>query len=327
LGHVLTAGHVVPENCSDLTIRGELAGERQPLSLKLVERSALDAALLQFVTPPSELVALSIGSPIENETTFNFKDVVILSFYKEFTSPTPTTARIDSVAVIGQPNLWALCAVAANRGRSGSPVMTAAGTVLAIFVEKPGDDSQDIARVLPINKIKDLSGLSAEPPIFSFKAVDWSASQIGPRSSVNLDLPLRDSEKYREHNLFYKPGRFIEEGGKFVSADQINSAEILAKGIGGTHIRYAVRKEQKFDAIEGYTFDPSVFILRVANMIPRASRRPDQPCADAKAWDCYEFSTDGRSLNVRYTLYVGHEWDHAGGRISSSITTRLRVAP
>ena len=140
-GHVLTASHVIPDDCPDLSILAIRSGSNKILKLKLAERSALDAAVLTIVDPPADLVALPIGRPIVKEADFNLRDVVIVSFYEDLPSPVPTGARIDSVIINDQPNLWALCSVAANPSRSGSPVMTATGSVLAIFVEKPGGDS------------------------------------------------------------------------------------------------------------------------------------------------------------------------------------------
>jgi hypothetical protein len=325
-GHVLTAGHVVPKDCADLSIVGTMPGTEQVLQLRLVERSALDAALLEFTSPRVGLSALSIGRPVENEPSFDLRDVVIVSFYPDLPRPVPTTARIDSTAINGQPNLWALCAVAANPGRSGSPVMTAGGTVLAIFVEKPGGDSQDIARALPIHRILDLPSLSSEPPVLAFKPVDWSGSSVGPRQTTTLDLTFNDEEKASQSPTS-GDGRFLAQDGQLTSTKGMNDLSILGRIVGGAQLKFAVRKSRTFNAPEGYVFDPAVFTMRISSHNPPYSKRPDQPCSAQQRSDCHEFSADRRVLTVYYTMYVGPIGDATRGWLKSAITTKLSPTP
>ncbi|WP_159983314.1 MULTISPECIES: serine protease [unclassified Novosphingobium] len=325
-GHVLTAGHVIPADCLDMSITAIRSGFAKTLKLELVERSALDAAVLKIVDPPADLVALPIGRPIVKEEKFNLRDVTIVSFYDDLLDAVPTGARIDAVTIKDQPNLWALCAVAANPGRSGSPVMTVTGSVLAIFVEKPGNDKQDLARVLPLHRIKDLPALNANPPVLRFSPVSWIGVDAEKPKVMTLDFFFNDVEHASRPATDTK-GRFLSKDQTLTSTDRLNWLEVVAKVAGGAKIRFANRKQQTFNAPSGYSFDSSVFKMRVESYNPRFAKRPEEPCAAADAWDCYSFAADGKTLTMRYTMYAGPKFDEARGWVRSSITTQLNAEP
>ncbi len=152
-GHVVTADHVVPESCRSFTFRRE--GDAEPIAMRVVVRSRWDAALLAPVEPPTsdQLFLPVLGGPLEDNEYRDQRVLIPSWFERHIENATFTTGRIMAVRLLQTPNRWEVCGAAANRGRSGSAVMTERGEVAAIYVERPGDNNepvQDLAQVVPI---------------------------------------------------------------------------------------------------------------------------------------------------------------------------------
>lgn len=326
LGHVLTAGHVIPKDCQDMRISGQTVGLQKTFELAVVEpRSSLDVVLLKPTDDIGKTPQLKLVRPIDDPKKFKLKRVTIASFYKELPEPTLTSARVDSTIILGEEHKWALCAVAANPGRSGSPVILDDGSVVAVFIERPGDQYQDIARVIPIAEVNDIpiiQGTNATVIVDFGSGFDDPLDLKAAPQPVLYEFTISETTS-RHPSPFQTQGRYLVMDGAFVPASNKTDFEIAASVLAGAQMRFAEQYEETFAAFPGYKFDTDqpVRIYPVSHA-PTAAPLPDRVCSTKTDTDCYQFSDEGKKLTVRFRLFAGPVGDQTRGWLSASVATR-----
>ena len=330
-GLVVTAKHVVPRECSDEMILGKVQGDEHVYRLNVVQRSGLDVALLQFVRPGRAFPTLTLVRPIADQKPYRGLDVVVASFYPQYPEPVSTTARIDSTVVKGDSNVWGLCAVAANAGRSGSPVLLSDASVVAVFVGRPGYE-QDVARVVPIAAITDLAALTGGRAGIRFKSGPGQPVKVSGQLKpllIEFHLEVSDTTGHRYSGL-----GIVELKGDKTNVDNLTSNEKIVRemslglitlalqsiSVNTTgRIKFSDKQSQTFNAPANFVFDTSWLDLHVdTNLI--ASPLSIKPCSTAVVQNCYEFSADHRHLSVHYSLFSS---GRMGSWLNASIVAKV----
>lgn len=325
-GFIMTAGHVVDPNCENQAIVGLIAGETTPVQLEIAERSQLDVAILRIRNPARSFPSLSLIRPMTDRRAYEGVAVAIASFYREYPRPTITSARIDSVDVIGEPRKWGLCATAANPGRSGSPVALQDGTIVAVFTERPSNGEQDIARVIPLAEISDLTTFTAPDAGLIFVGSPRGAT---PPLPVNVQSPeqllyeFNINEVARAHRSpFDKKDRYLNRNGVVTAASHLSGGSLAVAIMNGAKLRFAEPFTSRFQAPPGFKFDKDFFDLRLESHNPTRAPLPLRRCTGQSS-DCHAFSADGRSLILNYRLFAGPLGDAARGWLRGSVVTKL----
>jgi hypothetical protein len=324
-GEALTAAHLVPESCNDADIRGLLENAQSSIRFEVVKRSGLDVALLR---PKDAIRSKFIPFDNSGESAENFrgKRVSIVSFYADYENITLSTARIDSVRLVGDPFKWGLCAVGANPSRSGSPVLLDTARVVAVFAEKPGAYNeqtgqridQDRGRIIPIRLIPDLPLPDQQKSDSSLQIVTSKAGiQRTPITYVySIDLTADPREFTGDLDRAY-----LIKGGQVIKArDFIQVASELAAG---AVLRFPQEFTPEFWAQPGYRFDPSLVRIVPDSHNPPQTPLPQDLCTAEHRDNCFEFSSDLLQLRPHIRLYAGSQpADRAHGWLHGGVLTR-----
>jgi hypothetical protein len=325
VGHILTAKHVVPETCSNLRVYAYREGGRE-VPVKVVRRSSLDVALLEAVQVLDvSYVALEL---LGGADAYLDRKVVVESFYYDGSRVTYTAAKVDDIHPVGASGKWILCGPAPNASRSGSPVLTPDGKVVAIFVEKPTGE-QDRFRVVPMGAVSDLelanipskqaAVLSAVKPV-----IKGTANPSTVIYSFGVDLETSEHPPINQ-----RAGRFIfYPNGRIEDASTISELEVGLRALNGGKVRYAERRTSTFYAFPGYQFTSDVLTIEPTSHNPPSSGLPDHVCTNNSDSNCFELSQDKRRVTVRATLFAGPAGiDQARGWLSGFLSVRMVQVP
>jgi hypothetical protein len=321
-GHVLSARHVVPDGCDNLTVNAIFEGQQGTVRMEVVQRSAHDVILLRPVTPINILAYLKREDHTVQDDAFLDKRVLVVSFYEDLTRVTYTVAKVEAVELAGGvKGKWAICGPAANRGRSGSPVVTEAGNAVAVFVERPAMD-QDRARIVPLKYVDDLD-FSALQPAAAPAAQPATTHPSEILYGFALDFLSKDFADPRQSQ-----GRYLFDAKGFQDASGMSLFQIAGRVAGGAVLRYERQVRPTFNAAPGYIFDPSDLRFNIASHNPPSGPLPSEACDTSSSVDCYEISTDRRRITLRLRLFTGSQVDQAAAWLHGELIVRqIRASP
>lgn len=317
-GLVITAAHVVPDKatCPDLHVRGHI--ERDTVTFDLVEdqRSALDVITLRPKVARNTPY-LAVVREIANPLIYRNQPVVVTLMYRDYVSPSFTEAKIAAVEFVGMTSSfqWELSTLAANKGRSGSPVLTSDGAVVAVFVSKPIDDpsspDENRARVVPIAFLRDINLPPASGPA--------PLSVSGPQpDSLRYAFPFEiDSAPEAAGDAYYFKDKSIVKGPE----DPFKALMFTVAG-GYELVRGKHLVTQEFVAKEGYIFGSGAVEIRPSSLNPRITPLPGKPCTSPIDSPCWLLSPDKTRLTVRFEVYSGR-FDFARGWIAGEVIASL----
>lgn len=318
-GHILTAGHVVPPECSNDNTSIMVQWSEEPSSKKLlgpfpakvVGRSSLDVLLLQLTSNPDETRQfLQLSAKSVAPVTFKNACVLLPSHYYDQTDTYSTFAEIASVSLEGDMR-WALSGDGFNPSRSGSPIIVGDGQVVAIFLGRPGDptDRERIiasrAYVLPLASIPtheiDVERLQTAPgQLKKFLTPNGvaavKAQRVRTSFGISLTLP---------GNSASPPFFFVTKNGDLSRApDGLVQAGVQALQRGLSIVRQ-VAVERSFTAEPGYAFDHKSIEYHIASINPQNATLPKELCDEKRQEDCVVISPDQTTMKLRFFLYPG----------------------
>lgn len=327
-GDVLTAGHLLPEKCTNentsikvsLAQDAAAAADDDAIDAHLVARSSLDVVLLRLEKQPdSKRQFLKIAAAPENKAAWKNRCVLIASHYIDQFDTYSSFAEIASVALTGSSG-WALSGEGFNQTRSGSPVIFDDGSVAAVFLSRPGDPSdraaivQSRAYILPIARIPkselDFSQITARKgslrpfPSQSQKSLPAPSSAVKSSFGVSITVNGYQIDAALPVYLLAKNGEGLTRVGS------LQEAGAMALFSGSDIVREVVVPRQ-FNASPGFKFDASTLKILTASLNPRVTPLPTNPCATPDAAGCYVLGPHGDSLELRFKLYPGIDGRHA----------------
>lgn len=323
-GRILTAGHVVPQDCDASTainVRWETTPGGStlsaPVQAKVVQRSSLDVAVLELVDAPTasnEFLSVAPASP----QTLKNACMLLASHYYEQNDSYTTFAEIASVS-LDSDQRWALSGEGFNPSRSGSPVVNSEGQVVAIFLAKPADPVdrlltiQSRAYIYPLSRIpkseinlEDLGGRDFHLSQF-YTAPGTAVVFVPQRLLTSFGVSITENGLKTDLAL---PTYTIDGDGELVKRDSLAEALLHILFSHGSLVRQTVAK-RKFDASPGYVFDPTTVRLNVASINPRKAPRPSHECTGVEQVDCFTFSGDKRTVEFRFMLFPGYDGTRA----------------
>jgi hypothetical protein len=327
-GLALTARHLVEETCNDGDIRGVLEGSVNRISFDVVKRSGLDVALLKPKSP-IQSDFFEIDDTHDPPASYRDRRVSIVSFYADYENIILSTAKIDSVQLVGDPFKWGLCAVGSNPSRSGSPVLLDDAKAVAVFVARPGtyDESgqrvdQDRGLVIPIMLIPDLPLPDQHQSAVALRVAPPGAGvSLQPISYVYpIDLTADPTVLPTDLDRAYliKDGTITK-----TSTDRVTAAIEIATGLAQNAVlRYSQDFVLRFEAQLGYRFDPSVLKITPDSQNPPGTPLPTNQCSPEHHESCFEMSTDFQHLTINTRLYSGSVVDQAHGWLHAGLLTR-----
>jgi hypothetical protein len=297
-GTVMTAAHVVPESstCEDLKIYGIAKGDSTPFRLIVSERSGLDVALLKPETP-RRTPYLRLVLTIPDRDKFKDRLVVVPLFYPDWVEPSYTEARISAVRFVGDPNSqsWEIATLAANPGRSGSPVILDDASAVAVFVARPdttGDKNSNRALIVPIAYLKDLHLPEGDEKFSLRPATDGQALKYA------FPIQMTVAPKYEGRAYYFKDSQIIEG-----SADLGDIVRYAVQGFNVVRARQTV--SQVFNAKDGYVFRGTGVEVRASSLNPTTTPLPSHVCTNAADTLCWMYSPDRKTLSIKFELYSG----------------------
>jgi hypothetical protein len=326
-GDVLTAGHLLPEKCTDenTSIKVSVAhdasaADSEDVSAHILSRSSLDVALLRLEKQPdSRYQFLKIALAPENESTWKNRCVLIASHYDNQFDTYSTFAEIASVALIGS-NGWALSGEGFNPTRSGSPVILDDGSVVAVFLSRPGDPSdrqaiiQSRAYILPIAHIPkselDFSEITAKKGSLRLFPNRSPGSSTARFSAVNSSFGISITVNGYQIDEALPVYLLAKNGEVLTRAASLSEAGVKALFSGSDIVREVV-VSRKFSASPGFSFDASTLSILTTSLNPRVTPLPTSPCGTPDAAGCYVLGPHGDNLELRFKLYPGIDGRHA----------------
>lgn len=320
-GEVLTAGHILPEKCTDentsITVRlahDASATDSNAIDAHLVGRSSLDVVLLRLEKQPDKKYQfLKLAAAPGNESTFKNRCVLIASYYANQFDTYSTFAEIASVAVIGS-NGWALSGEGFNPTRSGSPVILDDGSVTAVFLSRPGDPTdrnaiiQSRAYVLPIARIPkselDISQIVARKGSLQPFPNYPPDSPPARASAVNSSFGVSITVNGYQTNAVLPVYLVAKNDGGLTRVGSLGEAGLMA-AVSGSDIAREVVVSRQFNASPGFRFDASTLKILTVSKNPPVTPLPTNPCTTPEAAGCYVLGPLGDSLELRFKLYPG----------------------
>lgn len=320
-GLVMTGRHLVPPNCPNQGIVVSHEGNLDGYPAEVVERSSTDIAILKLVGEvPDNLPFLELDLETPEEEMLG-QQVIVSSFPETYEHSNFTSAKIDAVKRSDDDIHWMLCGPAANPGRSGSAVVTTSGLAAAVFVARPGDKAdpmQDIAKVVPIRRAKDIT---LERPT---GGVGMRVGKVPDPNSVAYAYPIRITLASPPWPWKMKGRTRVKRSRpEFRPVTSFNPFRELKYSITGWELKYEERYALKFDAFPGYRFDPAGIKLVAESHNPPYGPRPDKPCAGAgeEYQDCYILSEDKRQITLRLRLWQGYIGNATRGWFGGELQT------
>lgn len=318
-GDVLTAGHLLPEQCTsaNTSIQVSLAPDSSakvpvPIEAYLVARSSLDVALLRLERQfDRKLQFLKIAAMPNDAASWKNRCVLVASHYENQLDTYSTFAEIASTVLIGGSS-WALSGEGFNPTRSGSPVILEDGTVAAIFLSRPGDPSdrevviQSRAYILPIARIPvnelDLSKIAARDGLLRAFPNKFPGTAISSpvNSSFGISITVNGNQTSGDLPIYL----LAKDEAGFTRYNSLFEAAAIALMSGSSIVREVVELRH-FKAAPGFKFDTSRISITTASLNPRMTPLPTIPCATADAVGCYVLTPEGDSIELRFKLYPG----------------------
>ena len=323
-GNILTAGHVVPATCAaestSITVRWSTTPGSPtlsaPVSAHVLRRSSLDVALLELDNVPNgprQYLRLP-PQPIQ-EATYKNRCVILASHYYEQTDAYTTFAEIASIALEGNIQ-WALSGEGFNSSRSGSPLISSDGRVVAIFVARPEapDDRDKViqsrAYVLPLHKLPsaeiNLASVQTLPghlPPFLTKDDSSAAPLLLPRVRTAFGISITEQGFQTGPDL---PTFVLGIDGTLSEVGSLQEGLLQALVTGKSLVRQT-NARRHFTADPGFAFDPKSLTFKVASVNPQRTPLPSRLCEGAADRSCHFFSEMNRVLELRFTLYPGFD--------------------
>lgn len=339
-GNVMTAKHVVPEECQNQTILVRYEGNLEGIRMRVKVRSQRDIAILEPEAKPAAPIPYLEIDQTTPPGDMQDKQVLVLSFPEQYSRASYTAARVEAPGLRDDSNIWVLCGPAANPGRSGSAVVTAKGQAIAVFIERPRDGeraAQDVLRVIPIRVAVDL-----QLPERSSVAAAAGAAAAGSvlETGTLASKPGQLAYSYPVHFTTSDPPLPTESANRFLirardgklevrNASGLSMLDLLVAASDGWMTRYrsiADPAQLTFRAIPGYRFDPQSLRLAAESHNPREAEVPNRICQKDEEIDCFQVSSNGQQVTLRMRMYRGPVGDAARGWFHGelqSIQTRM----
>jgi len=312
-GVALTASHVIPSDCENLTIRAQVEGDAGTSAVTLIRRSVIDGALIKVDSdkPRHYLPLKRIAKP-EEVARHQDQWVTVVGFdLPDEPHSYATPAQITAVRIEGDEDRWSLSMSGANPGRSGGPVILDDGSVVAVLVELPKINqapTQGRARVIPISRFVDL-----EVPMLA--VAPQSVSSEALRVNLGLQATLPGKQPIDKHTVAMKDDEVVELG-----TDRLKHLSYATQGY---NIRRRVTQAVTFKPKTGYRFVLESVRFSPLSISPR-NIEPKSACIAGIKKRCWEI-VDG-VLVVHLELFPGN-YDGADSWIEGELATeQVRAA-